>query len=239
MARPAGIEDILRAVSLETKINPERVGKSYDILTTMNSLYNLFGDKVIIFGGSALNLFYFGEKQRLSYGIDIKSRALPFIYSKLKQDHKELVESHIFYRFKTKEGIMIDLSKDYYKIKSEKLKAKSIFDLTDNQLMDVWFYVYPFEILFASKVLALTRRGTARDLYDVWTCKSFKYNEKYFLKMLIHLANREKVDPRNIITKHHHADTDMSKIDSMVPDLNGEVMYKEVKDFIKLIFFEK
>lgn len=239
MARPSGIEEIISAMSLKTGINPERIGKSYDLLVAMNSLYNSFGDKIILFGGTALNLFYFGKKQRLSYDIDIKSRNTAFVYSKLKKEHEELPKSDIFYRFRTKEGIMIDLSRNYYKIKPEKLKANSIFDVTDNKLFDTWFYVYPFEVLFADKILALARRGTARDLYDVKTCMSFDYNKEYFFKTLLHLSDKNKIDPRLIITKHHHSDTDMSMIDSMVPNLNGKVMYEEVEDFIRLLFFDK
>jgi predicted nucleotidyltransferase component of viral defense system len=150
----------------------------------------------------------------------------------------ELTRSDIFYRFSA-DGVQIDLARSYTPAKAEYIKAKSMFDLLGYPLVDAGFRVYPFEVLFAEKLLAFTRRGVAKDLYDSWACIGIEYDRKKFYSWLVRLANRNRVDPRIIATAHHYADTDMGKVDSMLPTLDGKEMYAEVKDFVKVLFFGK
>ena len=136
-------------------------------------------------------------------------------------------------------GVRIDLTKPLIKEKPVEKEAKSILFYYGFSLYSTKVTTYKFEYLFAEKIIAFTERGTTRDLYDVWIAKSLDYNKDKLLKHLLIMANKRKTDPRIIITKHHHADIDMKKVDSLVSKLNGEVMYKEVQDFIRLLFFEE
>jgi predicted nucleotidyltransferase component of viral defense system len=238
MAKPPELENVLRDMAARTGISHEKLDKGYGVLATLRELDGLLGAKAVLFGGTALNLFYFGDKQRLSYDIDLEARNTDSIHALLSKHYRELTRSDIFYRFSA-DGVQIDLARSYTPAKAEYKKAKSMFEILGYPLADAGFRVYPFEVLFAEKMLAFTRRGAAKDLYDAWACIGMEYDSKKFYMWLVRLANRNRVDPRIIATTHHYADTDMGKIDSMLPSPNGKEMYEEVKDFVKALFFGK
>lgn len=238
MARPPELENVLRDMAARTGISYEKLDKTYSVLITLKELDGLIGTKAVLFGGTALNLFHFGSRQRLSYDIDIKAKDVDSVHSILRKNYKELTSSDIFYRFSA-DGAQIDLARSYTPAKAEYKKVKSIFDILGYPMIDVGFHIYPFEVLFAEKLIAFAKRGTAKDLYDSWACIGMEYDKKKFYGWLVRLANSSKVDPRIIATRHHYADTDMGKVDSMLPVLNGREMYMEVKDFVRALFFEK
>ncbi|MBN2121546.1 nucleotidyl transferase AbiEii/AbiGii toxin family protein [Candidatus Micrarchaeota archaeon] len=233
-----GIEDICASLSLKTGISREKLIEEAALLHNLAEISSLLENKFVLFGGTALNAFHFGKSQRLSFDIDIKAGNFGETLKLLKKKYPLKLKARKFYVLEGEHGVKIDLSTEYLKEKPGLIGPNSIFHLQGHPIYNFRVPVYSFETLFAEKTLALASRGTARDLYDVWVAMSMEYDEEAYLKKLIKRADKTRTDPRIIITSHHHVDTDMGKIDSMLPNLDGKRMYAEVQGFIKELFFE-
>lgn len=233
-----GMEDICASLSLKTGISREKLIEEAALLHNLSEISSLLENRFVLFGGTALNLFHFGKSQRLSFDIDIKAREFGKTLGILKKKYLLKLKARKFYVLEGEHGVKIDLSTEYLEEEPALEKPASIFHLHGHPIYNFRVPLYSFEALFAEKTLALASRGTARDLYDVWVAMSMEYGKEAYMEKLVKRGNETKTDPRIIITSHHHVDTDMGKIDSMLPNLDGKRMYAEVQGFVKELFFE-
>ena len=234
-----GMEEACAALEVKTNISKEKLMEEAALLHNLSEMSFLLEDKFVLFGGTALNMFYFGKSQRLSFDIDIKTPKFKETLELLKKKYALELQTKKFYVLRGEHGVKIDLSTDYINEKPARMEPNSIFDVYGYAAYKFRTPVYSFETLFAEKTLALASRGTARDLYDVWVAMSMEYNKEIYLKKLIARGNKANNDPRVMITPHHHVETDMKKVDSLLPNLDGKKMYAEVQGFIKDLFFEE
>jgi len=233
------MDNMLKEVNTKTGIPTEKLKKEIKVMNCLGDVFGFAEKKIVLFGGTALNKIFFHEKQRLSYDVDLKCGNFSECLAIFGEKYERVIDSKIFTAFSNKDGVRIDLSKEDFRFKKIKMNAKSFFYYQGFETIAVNVITYEFEVLFAEKILAMSRRGTARDLYDTWIGRWSRLDEKKLLKYLIKLGNKKKVDSRFIITKFHQQDFDMSKLDHPLGKLDGKKMYQEVQDFIKYLFFDK
>ena len=134
---------------------------------------------VILYGGTALNRGFFGEKQRLSVDLDLetndnirivtdklvmllKSRN---IFSEIHSGVNGLIITHA----KNNVRIRIELSKKKFAVKAQKIDLIPLTNyLNFPSLITYGVMSYPLEYLMARKLSALSRRLIYKDLYDTY-----------------------------------------------------------------------
>ncbi len=226
-------------ITAATGITQDKLNVEANVIERLRELFNEPKLDYALYGGTALNMVYFGKRQRISYDIDLKCANLEKCETEFDKIFKHDIKTPKMHRFADKNKINIDLSKKNVDAEPKRMRAESIpyhFGYTA-YYADVLTYEY--EVLFAEKILAFTNRGVPKDLYDVWVGKDLPFERKRLMQLLINMAHKARTDPRVIIARHHGADTDMGKIDSLVPNLDGKKMYAEVQGFIKELFFEE
>ena len=227
----------LRSIAKDTGISEERIRIEIAVMEELRDVMHALPNAVL-FGGTAINKIYFGDKQRLSFDIDIRCMRKQSCLSYLQSKYITTISTAKFWSFNSPRDIRVDFAMDYPKVKIVEREARSLLYYYGHEYFRVNVRTYEFEFLLAEKILTLAARGTAKDLYDAWKGIKEPHDEKKVLNYLLKYGRINKTDPRVIITRHHHADTDMSKIDTPYPNLDGKSMYEEVKQYIIFLFFK-
>lgn len=229
---------IFSELSISTGISEEKLQVEANLIERMRELFSRHEPGYALYGGTALNMVYFGKKQRISYDLDVRADNFEECEKNFSGLFRHEIKTPKMHRFVDENGIRIDLASGHSGWAPKRRRANAILHYFGFPVYSADILTYDFECLFAEKIMAFTARGLPKDLYDVWLAKSQEFDEKLLLKRISELWDRTETDPRVIITDYHHADTDMGKIDSTIPALDGKEMYAEVKDFIRLLYFE-
>ncbi|MFP3950482.1 MAG: nucleotidyl transferase AbiEii/AbiGii toxin family protein [Candidatus Micrarchaeia archaeon] len=226
-------------ITAATGITQEKLNVEVNVVSRLRQLFHEPVPGYAMYGGTALNMVYFGKRQRISYDIDLKCENLKKTEKEFGKVFGHEIKTNKMHRFVDENKIKIDLSGKNVDAEPKKMRAESIPFHFGYGMYYADVLTYAYEILFAEKLLAFANRGVPKDLYDVWVGKDMPFERELLLETLVGMANKAKTDPRIIITRHHHVDTDMGKIDSLVPNLDGKKMYAEVQGFIRELFFEE
>ncbi len=178
------------ALSIETGISSEKLSKNIIVYTAMSTVFPLLeisGCEVGLFGGTALNMIYFGKKQRLSYDLDIFSysaSALSILkkagakvkYSGMMPANMKRPSARLDYS-----GAVIDLvNAEKGMEKPQKRQAYSILYYYRQLIPPVVVPSYSLEYLLAEKTMALLDRNELKDIYDTWIgCNLIEDTPKY------------------------------------------------------------
>lgn len=200
----------LARFSLATGLPAKNLEKEIRLFTLMPKFFHLLEErriKTALFGGTALNKGYYGEKQRFSKDLDIDcfSRNWRRVYDKITE---ALLDSDISkeYRVETMkfdvpstikewtlwygrnpwENLLIEMNIRQVAIDRtvKSLPMHSLLEFHGMTLTPVYVPSYSLEHLLARKILALSRRQVGKDIYDVFM--GFKHSpDKRVLKAYV------------------------------------------------------
>ena len=169
-------------IGLKTGINPDKINKEIQVMNAIRNLTILFGNsmqKFGLYGGTAINKIYFGEKQRLSYDLDIEA----YTYMKTKQvltNVSSVTSSFSKANRFTYKNVQVDLTKATGFEMPKLYTATSLLSFFNYPIAEVVVQSYSLEYLLARKTLALLSRVVDKDIYDTWMgLNMIKDIEKY------------------------------------------------------------
>ncbi len=186
----------LAEVSLKTGITQEKLQKEVSNMVALQELTALFaseGQKVALYGGTALNKIYFGNDQRISYDLDIESFAFDKSVSLLKRVSDGEV-SHIKAARFVYKGVQIDLTKARKMEEPSLRKVESILGFFNYPMGSLLVPSYSLEFLLARKTTALLSRMVAKDVYDAWMGLKILKNEKLYKSYVFKVAKADKMN---------------------------------------------
>lgn len=173
----------LSRVALASGLPLENVEKEFRMMDLMRRLFaelEAEGVEAALFGGTALNKGYFLEKQRFSKDIDLDGDADKigkavgkfsgeFGVRLLKLRPESLFESwRLRYGHNPWEELIVDVNRKKLPFRPpvKKVEMHSLLEYYGFLVSPVAVPSYPFELLFARKLIALSRRAVGKDIYD-------------------------------------------------------------------------
>ena len=226
-------EDILRLIALKSGLGLKYVSKNEKINALLEQIDRIFGDEVILKGGTAINKIYFRKSgiDRFSEDIDID-----FIYhKKAKLDKRtDIIKKrinnidgfeisrprflHRTMRFDLrymnelgeKDIVRIEFYLSHDKALCIEPPKKRMLSSSFMTLNPVMFTSYALEDLMARKVIALYSRTEGKDIYDVYHCLNLEYDPKKFMGAMNLMLDFYKIESdsflRSLIEKLRNAD---------------------------------
>ncbi len=193
------LEDIV----LKTGIDKDKLTKEIEVMEALQELTLIFaneGHKVALYGGTAINKIYFGEKQRLSYDLDIES----FDYEKTLKLLERISDSQKIFSKAARfvyNGVQIDFTKAA-KIEEPKVySAKSLLNFFNYPVVSVNVPSYSLEYLMARKTVALLSRMVNKDIFDAWLGLELMKDKRLYKVYLHKLVVAEKIDITYLISQ--------------------------------------
>lgn len=180
----------LAEVSLKTGITQEKLQREVANMVALQELMALFtseGQKVALYGGTALNKIYFGKDQRLSYDLDIESFAFAKSMALLERVSDTKV-SHIKAARYVYKGVIIDLTKARKAEEPGLRKVESLLGFFNYPMGSLLVPSYSLEFLLARKTAALLSRMVAKDIYDTWMGFKMLKDEKQYKSYMLKIA---------------------------------------------------
>ena len=194
--------EMLRYISAKTGLGLNYISKDEKISYLLTQLQEIFGEKLVLKGGTALNRVYLSKKgvSRFSEDIDVDyfgSEALNNKIENIKRKMKNITDFEVkgprilhrtlqfdcYYvnELGNRDRVMLEiyLSEPPYLNRQQSL-VKSPFIDTHPTI----FSVYSLEDLFARKMVALYNRTEGKDIYDIFHTLSFDFKREYFEKSL-------------------------------------------------------
>lgn len=191
----------LKGLVIRTGIREEKLKKEIEVMQALQDLFITLGNssqKVALFGGTALNKIYYGERQRLSYDIDIESYSFESTKRVLEKICDRTVESPKAARFVYK-NVVVDLMKAHNIEKPQLKKAYSLLSMFDYPIASVTVPSYSLEYLLAKKTMAVLSRTLNKDIYDMWVGMQLIKDDEAYEGYTRKLAELEKVDMEYLI----------------------------------------
>ena len=194
-------ERMLKLIAAKTGLGLNYVDKEEKISLLLSQLWEIFGEKAIIKGGTALNRVYLANigAARFSEDIDID-----YFNGDVEASAQEIVEGmkkikgfnvkgprilHRTFRFDCYYTNTLEnrdrVKVEFYLSRPPYIEAK--VELVKSPFIDTYptmFRVYSLEDLLAKKVVALYRRMEGKDIYDVFHALNMAFEMDKFLKAL-------------------------------------------------------
>jgi predicted nucleotidyltransferase component of viral defense system len=195
-------DKIIATIAAGTNLAPEDIQYEVDMTELSGKLFDFLKSenvKVYLFGGTALNKGFFGERQRLSRDLDIEvDKSQPFKktilkfesclikagYSNIRVNENKMSYTIYVSEMGKSREIKIDLVQQQNKIKPVPLTLHSLLEYNGIPIKTVNVMSYPFEYLLAYKLNALARRMIYKDIYDSYTGLRLKFDRP----TLVHYA---------------------------------------------------
>lgn len=201
----------LKGLVIKTGIGEEKLQKEIEVMQALQDLFMTLGNsnqKVALFGGTALNKIYYGERQRLSYDIDVESYSFENTKKVLAKVCNRTVESPKAARFVYK-NVVVDLMKAHNIEEPELKKAYSLLSMFDYPIASVTVPSYSLEYLLAKKTMAVLSRTLNKDIYDMWVGMQLLQDKDRYVGYSMRLAKLEKVNIEFLIgVMLHHIKSD-------------------------------
>ncbi len=191
----------LKGLVIRTGIGEEKLRKEIEVMQALQDLFIVLGNssqKVALFGGTALNKIYYGERQRLSYDIDIESYSLKSTKKVLSEICNRTVESPKAARFVYK-NVIVDLMKAHNIEEPQLKKAYSLLSMFGYPIASVAVPSYSLEYLLAKKTMAILSRTLNKDIYDMWVGMQLIKDKGMYVEYARKLAELEKVNMEYLI----------------------------------------
>lgn len=191
--------DLIKMRALKAGISINYISKDEKISNILEQLSKIFGDKIILKGGTAINRIYLQEINvaRFSEDIDLDFISSKPLAEKIKTIRKNVMlikdfnvdKGRLLHRtlrfdcaytneIKHKDKIRIEFYLSHPKQlavkKPEKVLIKSPFIDSASCL----FNTYSLEDLISRKLITLYNRGEGKDVYDLFYSLEMKYDKK-------------------------------------------------------------
>lgn len=206
------MKDDILVLSSRTGLSSMNIEKEWRLFEFIPVLFNKLeerGIKAVLYGGTALNKGYFGERQRFSKDIDIylssrnfKNTCLTIERLLIGIGRYEVERIHLnnesaawsikYGKGKT-DDILIEARKSPCRLKPVKIELHSILEYSGASVMSILVPSLPLEWLLAGKIIALSRRAIGKDIYDVEMGLKLK-PKKNEIKKIIRLITKQGPD---------------------------------------------
>jgi predicted nucleotidyltransferase component of viral defense system len=193
----------LEELAVKTGIKSDKLGKEIKVMGALQELTMIFGNenqKIGLYGGTALNKIYFGDRQRLSYDLDIEA----FSYKKTAAVIRKVSESEVPFhktaRFIYKE-VQIDFTSAIGMEEPVLCKASSLLSNFGYPIATVNVPSYSLEYLMARKTMALLSRMLNKDIYDAWMGLNIMKDAKKYKLYVKKLVKKENADLNHLIAQ--------------------------------------
>ncbi len=222
-------------IGLKTGINPDKINKEIQVMDALHNLTILLGNsmqKFGLYGGTAMNKIYFGEKQRLSYDLDIEA----YTYMKTKQiltNVSSVTSSFSKADRFTYKNVQIDLTKATGFEMPKLYTATSLISFFNYPIAEVVVQSYSLEYLLARKTLALLSRVVDKDIYDTWMGLNMVKDIEKYRRYIKKFMQQEHTDSKHLISQlEYYLDNEIIKNERakievlMIPNLR--LMIKDI-----------
>ncbi len=204
----------IEEIGLKTGINPDKINKEIQVMDALHNLTILLGNsmqKFGLYGGTAMNKIYFGEKQRLSYDLDIEA----YTYMKTKQTLTNVSSVTTSFskadRF-TYKNVQIDLTKATGFEMPKLYTATSLISFFNYPIAEVVVQSYSLEYLLARKTLALLSRVVDKDIYDTWMGLNMVKDIEKYRHYIKKFMQQEHTDSKYLISQlEYYLDNEIIK----------------------------
>ncbi len=189
-------EDLV-PIAQKTGIDAEKLKMELELFVSMPEIFGIFernNADVGMYGGTAINKVYFGERQRLSYDIDLFCYNYDKATSIMDKSAKRIVDKggRAAYMYKS---IRLDLWKiEKTPEKPQKLEARSLLTFFGYVMPPVLVPTYSLEYLLAEKIIALAERNLLKDIYDAWVGLHIVKDRQKLRNYLMSMQRKRKVD---------------------------------------------
>lgn len=240
----------LDEIAIRTNIATDKLHENlgtYDAMIRLFPALEVKGQKVGLYGGTAINKIFFGKRQRLSYDLDI----LCYSYDDTLKVLSKMGAEKMPFAAPTTEtrnarfhymGIRLDLWE---------VKGRHIEEPQKREVADILYYFgylipkmavpsYSLEYLLAEKTMAMMNRNELKDIYDTWMGLQILKNRALYNKYLAAISKREELPDYE-----HYMKAQMHTIEESIDYYKNkriEVLYqpatsamiKDIKEILKL-----
>jgi predicted nucleotidyltransferase component of viral defense system len=240
------IENLAR-ISTAAGLPLQSLEKELRLFEFMPKFFHLLEEnriKAALYGGTALNKGYFGERQRFSKDIDIYLpsrgfrgrcdkvdgllRSLKGYEIKKIHQSKETVAWSIGYGDEAWESLLIEARRQRTKEKAKNIELHSLLEFSGIPVLPIYVPSYSFEYLVAEKIIALGRRTLGKDIYDAHLALGMKPNAKLVLSHIRKITGRDPDEPvslaRHWLGKVNMKSSDMVELTDSIPMRHREDM---------------
>jgi len=194
-------ERILKHTAAKTGLGLNYVDKEEKISLILNQLWEIFGEKAILKGGTALNRVYLAKIDAARFSEDID---IDYFNGDVGKSAREVIDGmrniggfnvkgprilHRTFRFDcyytNALGNRDRVKVEFYLSKPPYIEAK--VELVKSPFIDSYptmFRAYSVEDLLAKKIVALYNRMEGKDIYDVFHALNMSFKGDKFLKAL-------------------------------------------------------
>lgn len=184
------------SIAIATGVGVDLIKKEIAVCNILPRLFMILtneNQKCALYGGTAINKAYFGEKQRFSFDIDVECED----YKKCKEILSKQLKPNILTKkrsffFAEYEGVQVNVD-IAEKISSEEPKLREIHSLLE-------FYGFPIppiivpsyslEYLVASKITTFFARQTTKDAFDIFMASKHELDNKKVKMYLEELSKK-------------------------------------------------
>ncbi len=196
----------LDEIALKTGISPDKIGREIQVIEALHNIMILFGNagqKFGLYGGTAMNKIYFGEKQRLSYDLDLETYAYENTKNILTRASAVAIPFPKAARFVYK-NVQIDLTRATELEQPKLYTATSLIAFFNYPIAAVAVQSYSLEYLLARKTLALLSRVVDKDIYDSWVGFGILKDPEKYKKYLKKLMRQEHINAGHLISQFEY-----------------------------------
>jgi predicted nucleotidyltransferase component of viral defense system len=194
-------ERMLKYIAVRTGLGLNYIDKEERISLLLNQLWEIFGEKVILKGGTALNRVYLAKIRAARFSEDID---IDYFNGSVEISAKEISDGmkkikgfnvkgprilHRTFRFDcyytNTLGNRDRVKVEFYLSKPPYVEAR--IELVKSPFVEGYptmFKVYSLEDLLAKKIVALYNRMEGKDIYDIFHVLKMEFEMEKFLKAL-------------------------------------------------------
>ncbi|MCL4400708.1 nucleotidyl transferase AbiEii/AbiGii toxin family protein [Candidatus Parvarchaeota archaeon] len=228
---------IIGIITAGTNLNSSDIMYEVDMLEFSNVFFKALSQEKIrsyLFGGTALNKGFFGERQRLSKDLDleidarddftktahkIESCIIKTGYRNIRVD--EHAKRHSVYVFlgDAVGELKLDIVPQQNRIKPIMLTLHSLLEYVGVPAKTIEVKSYPFEYLLAYKLHALHRRMLYKDIYDSYTGLNLPMDGRKLVRYIGMFGNAREM-LREIINNIENGSYDRDELgyEKLVPE---------------------
>ena|GEM_PF-5673191 len=209
----------------------ERFQKELSILKRLSDLFSKPKPAYVLNGSAALHFIFLGK--RIPSDIDLRCDDVEATRKALSNRFEEVPRSTTVpvYGFLDENGVLIDLSQNQF------LRTRKTFvanPTSPNLFKDhsTPVFSYDFEVLFAEKLIALTRKRDLKDLFDAHSCLSRPVDLARVMLNLKEIAGVDGIDLLTLASPSYVLDGGLGGV---VPasQTTPEEMLAKVQSFVR------
>jgi len=212
-----------------------RLHRELNLLRRLTDLFSKTNPPYALNGSAALHLIFLGE--RTPSDIDLRCddvEATRKLFSNRFEQVQRATTTVPLYSFKDENGVLIDITQNLFtRTRKHFIASPTASNLFTNDSSRV--VSYDFEVLFAEKLIALTRKRDFKDLYDADSCLSHDADIARVAITLKEIGKHDGINPSFLISPLYVLDGGLCG-DVPVSYTTANEMLSRVQAFVRSIF---